>query len=247
MARRTIDDVILNMNGTPRRLANPSAESIVAKRGGKSFWLPWPCYANLSQLLGAVNPSIWLDLDGVDGSIAHWSNHLPKLIDFETKIRNLFAQVGQILSQVFVDGPAQFQKRIQDAGSNEADDNKSNQENQADRIHKSLTFLFESGDGISASVNLLGKNLAQQYFFAFCLSFASVHKLSYACVTVHFMFYVGEGQGMANLIAGQFGALAVASVFYCYREYKSIVDRKRRRLCDRVAYMLWVMANNVTE
>lgn len=52
---------------------------------------------------------------------------------------------------------------------------------------------------------------------------------------------------MANLIAGQFGALAVASVFYCYREYKSIVDRKRRRLCDRVAYMLWVMANNVAE
>jgi hypothetical protein len=50
---------------------------------------------------------------------------------------------------------------------------------------------------------------------------------------------------MANLVAGQFGALAVASVFYCYREYKSRVERKRRRLCDRVAYMLWVMANKV--
>lgn len=52
---------------------------------------------------------------------------------------------------------------------------------------------------------------------------------------------------MANLIAGQFGALAVASVFYCYREYKSFLEKKRRRLCDRVAYMLWVMANGVAE
>lgn len=50
---------------------------------------------------------------------------------------------------------------------------------------------------------------------------------------------------MANLLAGQFGALAVASMFYCYREYNSFLERKHRRLCDRVAYMLWIMAERV--
>jgi hypothetical protein len=46
-----------------------------------------------------------------------------------------------------------------------------------------------------------------------------------------------------NLIASPLGALTVASVFYCFREYQAFIERKRRRLCDRVAYMLWVMAN----
>lgn len=50
-----------------------------------------------------------------------------------------------------------------------------------------------------------------------------------------------------NLLAGQFGALMVASVFYCYREYQTVMQKKRRRLCDRVAYMLWVMANRIAE
>jgi len=50
-----------------------------------------------------------------------------------------------------------------------------------------------------------------------------------------------------TLIAGQFAALTVASVFYCYREYQTILQKKNRRLRERVAYMLWVMANGATE
>jgi hypothetical protein len=50
-----------------------------------------------------------------------------------------------------------------------------------------------------------------------------------------------------NAIAGPFAALAVASLFYCYREYQSVVQQKSRQLRERVAYMLWVMANGVAE
>ena len=50
-----------------------------------------------------------------------------------------------------------------------------------------------------------------------------------------------------NLIAGPFAALTVASLFYCYREYSSYVQKKDRRLRDRVTYMLWVMAKGVSE
>ena len=49
------------------------------------------------------------------------------------------------------------------------------------------------------------------------------------------------------VIAGPFAALTVASLFYCYREYASYVYKKERRLRDRVAYMLWVMANGARE
>jgi hypothetical protein len=48
-----------------------------------------------------------------------------------------------------------------------------------------------------------------------------------------------------NVIAGPFAALTVASLFYCYREYQAFMQKKDRRLRDRVAYMLWVMANGV--
>jgi hypothetical protein len=50
-----------------------------------------------------------------------------------------------------------------------------------------------------------------------------------------------------TLIAGQFAALTVASVFYCYREYYTLLQKKNRRLRDRVTYMLWVMANGAAE
>ena len=50
-----------------------------------------------------------------------------------------------------------------------------------------------------------------------------------------------------NLIAGPFAALTVATLFYCYREYSQYVNRKQSRLRERVAYMLWVMANGVNE
>jgi hypothetical protein len=37
-------------------------------------------------------------------------------------------------------------------------------------------------------------------------------------------------------------ALAVATIFYGWREYQSRHDRRERVLRDRVTYMLWVMA-----
>ena len=40
-------------------------------------------------------------------------------------------------------------------------------------------------------------------------------------------------------------ALTVASIFYCYREYQHFLQKKDRRLRERVAYMLWTMANGV--
>ena len=46
-------------------------------------------------------------------------------------------------------------------------------------------------------------------------------------------------------VIAPFAALTVASIFYCYREYRSFLQKRERRLRNRVAYMLWVMANNV--
>jgi hypothetical protein len=39
-------------------------------------------------------------------------------------------------------------------------------------------------------------------------------------------------------------ALTVAAIFYGWREYQSRHDRRERVLRERVAYMLWVIANN---
>ncbi len=38
-------------------------------------------------------------------------------------------------------------------------------------------------------------------------------------------------------------ALAVAAIFYSWREYHVRHDGRERQLRQRVAYMLWVMAN----
>jgi hypothetical protein len=37
--------------------------------------------------------------------------------------------------------------------------------------------------------------------------------------------------------------LAVTAVFYVWHAYRRVQFQQRRRLCERVAYMLWVMAN----
>jgi hypothetical protein len=39
-------------------------------------------------------------------------------------------------------------------------------------------------------------------------------------------------------------ALAVAAIFYCWREYQSRHEQRERVLRERVAYMLWVIANS---
>ncbi len=43
-------------------------------------------------------------------------------------------------------------------------------------------------------------------------------------------------------ILGNVAALAVALIFYTWRMFLSGRERKQRVLCERVAYMLWVMA-----
>jgi hypothetical protein len=37
-------------------------------------------------------------------------------------------------------------------------------------------------------------------------------------------------------------ALAVALIFYTWKMFNSVQTRRRRVLCERVAYMLWVTA-----
>ena len=39
------------------------------------------------------------------------------------------------------------------------------------------------------------------------------------------------------------GALAIANIYYWYRSYQHSQEQRERTLRDRVAYMLWVVAN----
>jgi hypothetical protein len=48
-----------------------------------------------------------------------------------------------------------------------------------------------------------------------------------------------------NPIWSSTAALAVAVIFYIYRAYLQVLDRKQRKLRERVAYMLWVMASGI--
>jgi len=47
------------------------------------------------------------------------------------------------------------------------------------------------------------------------------------------------------MFAAPIAALTVASIFYSFREYQTIVRQKERRLRERVAFMLWTLAGNV--
>jgi hypothetical protein len=44
-------------------------------------------------------------------------------------------------------------------------------------------------------------------------------------------------------ICGNVAALAVAVIFYTWRSFMQLRDRKHRVLCDRVTYMLWRAAD----
>jgi hypothetical protein len=46
-------------------------------------------------------------------------------------------------------------------------------------------------------------------------------------------------------IWGNVAALAVALIFYTYRGFMNIQARKKRILCERVAFMLWTVAERV--
>jgi hypothetical protein len=46
-----------------------------------------------------------------------------------------------------------------------------------------------------------------------------------------------------NLLLCSLAALAVAGLYYSWRDYHGARERRHRTLRERVAYMLWVMAN----
>jgi hypothetical protein len=47
-------------------------------------------------------------------------------------------------------------------------------------------------------------------------------------------------------LMGNLAALAVAVIFYCWRAYHTqTLYRKQRQLRERVAHMLWVMADRL--
>ena len=47
------------------------------------------------------------------------------------------------------------------------------------------------------------------------------------------------------MLAAPIAALTVASIFYSFREYQTALRKKTSRLRERVAFMLWTMADNV--
>ncbi len=48
-------------------------------------------------------------------------------------------------------------------------------------------------------------------------------------------------------LAGPIGALAVASIYYTYRDYVLSLQAKERKLRERVAFLLWSAAERVTD
>ena len=48
-------------------------------------------------------------------------------------------------------------------------------------------------------------------------------------------------------ILGNIAALAVAIIFYTWRSFVQVRERKHRVLCERVAYMLWCSADVAEE
>jgi hypothetical protein len=48
-------------------------------------------------------------------------------------------------------------------------------------------------------------------------------------------------------LVGPIGALAVASIYYTYRDYMVSLQAKERKLRERVAYLLWSLADRVTD
>jgi hypothetical protein len=45
-------------------------------------------------------------------------------------------------------------------------------------------------------------------------------------------------------MTGSIAALAVASIYYVWKTYFQLQLRRERTLCERVTYMLWVVAQH---
>ena len=50
-----------------------------------------------------------------------------------------------------------------------------------------------------------------------------------------------------NYVVCAASALSVAMLFYSWRAYAERIHHQQKRLRERVAYMLWVMANQMPE
>jgi hypothetical protein len=48
-------------------------------------------------------------------------------------------------------------------------------------------------------------------------------------------------------LVGPIGALAVAGIYYTYRDYVLGLQAKEKKLRERVAYLLWSVADRVTD
>lgn len=48
---------------------------------------------------------------------------------------------------------------------------------------------------------------------------------------------------MTQMLAGYLSVLAVAAIYYAWRDGYSLKARRRTVLNERIAYMLWVAAN----
>ncbi len=48
-----------------------------------------------------------------------------------------------------------------------------------------------------------------------------------------------------QVICSSLGALAVALIYYAYRDYMQVQARREHNLHERVAYLLWAMAEEM--
>jgi hypothetical protein len=70
---------------------------------------------------------------------------------------------------------------------------------------------------------------------------ASAPAVSYSSSTERNEDQVNRLSNMQPIL-GNVAALAVALIFYTWRMFNNVQERRKRVLCQRVAYMLWVMA-----
>ncbi len=48
-----------------------------------------------------------------------------------------------------------------------------------------------------------------------------------------------------QMVACNLTALAVACIYYCWRDYRQHLESRERVMRERVAYMLWVAATSI--
>jgi hypothetical protein len=69
--------------------------------------------------------------------------------------------------------------------------------------------------------------------------------VSYSWATEQNEFFPFTGYTLMQPLWGNVAALAVAIIFYVYRAHLQVRLQRQRLLRERVAYMLWVVAQRV--